>query len=155
MPASGSVPGKGKVVIIKMRPRKIKFLFAMMAIGCIVAILALAWAPVGRSQRIHTVRTLVSWTGTGCIDITSPQIANRYFLTTETICDPNDQAGYIAFQLPGEWIGADPIMGNATTISCEVYIDGVLSYVDLAVRGDGSDVNCLGTLTERGNGFTV
>ncbi|MFC7677001.1 hypothetical protein ACFQWH_28225 [Mycolicibacterium sp. GCM10028919] len=38
------------------------------------------------------------------------------------------------------WVGADPAIGTATTLSCEIQTDVL---VDSGVANDGQDVNCL------------
>jgi hypothetical protein len=40
-------------------------------------------------------------------------------------------------------------MGDATWISCQLYLNGELNYSDRADAGDGTDVNCLRMLNWR------
>ncbi|KUI16933.1 hypothetical protein AU193_22375 [Mycobacterium sp. GA-1285] len=44
---------------------------------------------------------------------------------------------------PGDAFGVDPVMGAANFIECAIFRGGGRVWYDSAVRGDGSDVNCL------------
>lgn len=129
-----------------MRPRRLRLWLILISLGAIAA--AIIFSPKADAQRLHFVRTVIFWTGAPCIDVEGPQIANKYQLTTNTICWPTHEGGYIAYQAEHEYIGANPIMGNATSISCQVYVDDMLVKSSIATKGDGTDVNCLGTLVE-------
>lgn len=80
-------------------------------------------------------RVEVFWTGAPCIDVVQ---ATGY---RQTVC--GGTANFFGMTYAGESIGVDPIMGDATSISCTFYLDGRIEYFDLAVRGDGTDVNCI------------
>ncbi|WP_157108615.1 hypothetical protein [Aldersonia kunmingensis] len=43
----------------------------------------------------------------------------------------------------GGTIGIDPYIGNATWVSCSLYVDGVLWDSDYVTNGDGYDADCL------------
>ncbi|TFV55503.1 excalibur calcium-binding domain-containing protein [Mycobacterium sp. PS03-16] len=85
---------------------------------------------------------VVDWTGTDCIDITVPAadypsrvVVNRCGGHAEFTQDPPAK--------PESLIGADPAMGSAATVSCEIREARLL---DSGVAGDGHDVNCLTTV---------
>ena len=44
---------------------------------------------------------------------------------------------------PETELRGDPVMGDASWISCEIWGEGELAYMDHAFAGDGTDVNCL------------
>lgn len=83
---------------------------------------------------------VVDWTGTDCIDITVPTPDTRAYQVV------NRCGGRATFGQPvidaNSYIGADPAIGDAATLSCEI-LSGRL--VDSGVAGDGHDVTCLTT----------
>ncbi|MFV8050204.1 excalibur calcium-binding domain-containing protein [Mycobacterium sp. 48b] len=81
--------------------------------------------------------TVVTWAGANCIDITAPS-GSAGTLQTGSHC--GGQATLFSSGLGDQMIGADPVIGNAATVSCEI-LDGRL--MDSGVAGDGHDVNCL------------
>ncbi|MGV0745443.1 excalibur calcium-binding domain-containing protein [Mycolicibacterium sp. XJ870] len=81
--------------------------------------------------------TVVNWTGTNCIDITAPAGAAGT-LQTSSYC--GGQAKLTSSGSGDQMVGADPVIGDAGTIACEI-LDGRL--VDSGTVGDGHDVNCL------------
>ncbi|ALR11060.1 hypothetical protein BST43_05660 [Mycobacteroides saopaulense] len=82
--------------------------------------------------------TVVTWTGTDCIDITAPDASPARVLGTTNHCGGRTQftQGATGSQL----VGADPIMGSAESITCEILVGRLR---DSGTRGDGHDVNCL------------
>lgn len=98
--------------------------------------LSLAVPPEANADADYFVRTEVAWTGAPCI-----AIYQAWSGETRTYC-----GGHASFTegnvWPGDQIGVDPIMGAASYIECKLFINGVLSWSDAAVRGDGSDVSC-------------
>lgn len=91
-------------------------------------------APTGTGAAITTV---VQWTGTDCIDITAPA-GSAGTLQTATHC--GGQATLTSSGSGDQMVGADPIIGDAGTLSCEI-LSGRL--VNAGTAGDGHDVNCL------------
>jgi hypothetical protein len=87
-----------------------------------------------------TVMTIVSWSGTDCIPIRTPD-------GQRDLCDiyqqPKSEAVVVHGKGIGDLVGADPVMGRADWVSCDVYLNGNLTFRDSATAGDGSDVNCL------------
>ncbi|MHC9294226.1 excalibur calcium-binding domain-containing protein [Mycobacterium sp. LTG2003] len=81
--------------------------------------------------------TVVNWTGTDCIDITAPA-GDAGTLQTASYC--GGQARLTSSGSGEQMVGADPVMGDAGTLACEI-LDGRL--VDSGTAGDGHDVNCL------------
>jgi hypothetical protein len=113
--------------------------FLNMVFGALLAA-AVLFAPPAHASG-HYVRTLVSWEGAPCIDVTYSDPTSSYTFT-RAVCG----GSYTRTESNvwgGDWIGVDPIMGSASFIACDMWIDGVLSWTDSAYAGDGSDVNCL------------
>ncbi|MGV0772554.1 excalibur calcium-binding domain-containing protein [Mycobacterium syngnathidarum] len=81
--------------------------------------------------------TVVSWTGADCIDITAPS-GSAGTLQTGSHCGGN--ATLFSSGVGDQMIGADPVIGDAASLSCEI-LSGRL--MDSGVAGDGHDVNCL------------
>jgi hypothetical protein len=87
--------------------------------------------------------TYIGWDGTDCIDIRYP---NGNAMPVQTSCNPtHTQTVTHTLATPGRLIGADPIMGNATSIACRVMADAsqVTVSFDSGTAGDGHDVNCI------------
>jgi hypothetical protein len=86
---------------------------------------------------------VVDWTGADCIDITVPTSDGA---STQTVNSCGGHAEFAQRETPEEsFIGADPAIGGAATVSCEILDDRLL---DSGVAGDGHDVNCLTTVRE-------
>lgn len=94
------------------------------------------FAPKANAQD-YFVSTTVRWGGTDCIAMQMGWSGDYRVVCggVYTHTEGNVWAG--------DNMGFDPIMGAASWISCDMYINGVLSWSDYASRGDGSDVNCL------------
>ena len=87
--------------------------------------------------------TIVSWGGTACIEHSGASNGNAYALGYGHTCMPYSHvAAWDETRYSGQWIGVDPIMGNADWIGCTITVNGY-SYTDYASAGDGTDVNCL------------
>ncbi|MUL85001.1 excalibur calcium-binding domain-containing protein [Mycobacterium sp. CBMA247] len=81
--------------------------------------------------------TVVNWTGANCIDITAPS-GPAGTLQTGTHC--GGQATLFSSGVGDQMVGADPIIGDAGSLACEI-LSGRL--MDSGTAGDGHDVNCL------------
>lgn len=81
--------------------------------------------------------TVVNWAGADCIEITAPDGATGT-LQTATHC--GGRATFSASGTGDQMVGADPVIGDATMLACEI-LAGRL--VDSGTAGDGHDVNCL------------
>ncbi|WP_286175111.1 excalibur calcium-binding domain-containing protein [Mycobacterium sp. DL99] len=81
--------------------------------------------------------TVVRWTGANCIDITAPS-GPAGTLLTGTHC--GGQATLFSSGVGDQMVGADPIIGDAGSLACEI-LSGRLT--DSGIAGDGHDVNCL------------
>ncbi|MDV3135334.1 hypothetical protein [Mycobacterium sp. 29Ha] len=104
-----------------------------MALGLALSLAGPAQANVDAD---HFVRTEVAWTGAPCI-----AIYHAWLAETRSAC--GGRYTYTEGNVyPGDQIGLDPIMGAASYIECKMWIDGVLSWSDAALRGDGSDASC-------------
>ena len=93
------------------------------------------------------ITSTVTWTGKNCIDVNYPHLDNRYYLDRGTICGGVTRVTYWA--AVGQYVGADPIMGPASSVSCSLQIDGWQDNADSAVAHDGHDANCLRQLNVR------
>ncbi|CRZ18200.1 excalibur calcium-binding domain-containing protein [Mycolicibacterium neworleansense] len=81
--------------------------------------------------------TVVTWTGANCIDITAPSGAAG---TLQTASHCGGRAQLFSNGVGDQMVGADPVIGEAGSLSCEI-LDGLL--VDSGTAGDGHDVTCL------------
>jgi hypothetical protein len=100
-------------------------------------------APASASYGMHRITSVVEWGGADCIAIEGPYASNPYLTGTASTCNYTGVSS-ASYSVPsGALAGANPIMGHASWISCEVYIDGGLYQTDYASAGDGHDANCL------------
>src|SRR4051812_5436351 len=107
--------------------------FAIAAVAAATVALGLA-AP---AHADHFVRTEVSWTGAPCIEVYVSNVTATTFVP-RVACGGSYvyTEGNVWY---GDQIGVDPVMGSASYIECTMWIDGVMSWSDAAVAGDGSD----------------
>lgn len=94
-------------------------------------------APVAPAVTGQGYTTVVTWTGANCIDITAPSGAAG---TLQTASHCGGRAQLVSSGIGDQMVGADPVIGDAGSISCEI-LDGRL--IDSGIAGDGHDVNCL------------
>lgn len=95
-------------------------------------------APALQSGGSGAYETVVNWTGTDCIDITAPDSSPAGVLATSSHCGGTARFSHEANS--SQLVGADPIMGAAESITCEILVGRLR---DSGTRGDGHDVNCL------------
>lgn len=95
-------------------------------------------APLLPSGGSEAYETVVNWTGTDCIDITAPDSSPAGVLATSNHCGGIARFSHEANS--SQLVGADPIMGAAESITCEILVGRLR---DSGTRGDGHDVNCL------------
>lgn len=95
-------------------------------------------APLLPSGGSEVYETVVNWTGTDCIDITAPDSSPAGVLATSNHCGGIARFSHEANS--SQLVGADPIMGAAESITCEILVGRLR---DSGTRGDGHDVNCL------------
>lgn len=89
------------------------------------------------------ITTTVVWTGKPhCITIFVPVGGDQASPINACSNDRMWTSSYMA-PAPGSWIGADPEMSGAETLSCMVTSQGGKSVSDFGVRGDGHEVSCL------------
>lgn len=118
---------------------------ALLAIGAMLGVVTAAPAQAG-----STATTVVTWSGTPCIQTMGASQGNPYRLSIPTWqCSPRLPNGLYSMiwnetQPSGAWIGVDPIMGDADWVACQIN-DGWDVYTDHARHGDGHDVTCLRT----------
>lgn len=89
------------------------------------------------------ITTTVVWTGDApCITIWLP--VGSEMVDPVNACS-NQQMWTTSYLAPavGEWIGVDPEMSGAETMSCMVSESGGNTISDFGVRGDGDEVSCL------------
>lgn len=99
----------------------------------------------------HPSHALVrmEWVGTPCLTYTTPAVGNPTVVGSPyTYCSPQNNALSYWAEIdqnaaPGQLVGADPEMGDNSSISCELYINGHLDYAASASAGDSQQVNCL------------
>lgn len=105
-------------------------------------------APLARAD-VHSIRSLVVWTGPRlCLAVAAPTEADRYHVAVYTLCSSLGVSDVYYNAIPGQYVGADPIIQGQYSVGCSLYVDGALNYADFAAEGDGTDVNCLRVLTE-------
>lgn len=92
----------------------------------------------GGSGAGGSFETVVTWTGTDCIDITAPDSSPAKTLGTTNHC--GGTARFTQEAVGSQMVGADPVMGSAESITCEILVGRLR---DSSTRGDGHDVNCL------------
>jgi hypothetical protein len=90
-----------------------------------------------------TAFTRIDWAGTRCIEMSSARSNDPNQSGSGTVCSDNGSWEYSEHPVSGNLVGGDPVMGDATWISCKLYLNGKLNYSDRADAGDGTDVNCL------------
>ena len=87
----------------------------------------------------YTAYNVVEWGGAPCITIVQPNIYGT--LSSDVVC--GGSVGWDQATVSGGRLGSDPIIGNASWVSCEVWVDGRLADSDFVTNGDGRDANCL------------
>jgi hypothetical protein len=89
--------------------------------------------------------TIVTWSDTPCVEVVVPNYSE---MLHQNLCYPEQAAQLYHTAAPGQLVGADPIMGSASSIACSVLADysGLVLFRDVAAAGDGSDVNCIITV---------
>lgn len=122
----------------KFSNRKI-YLFGILAI--VGAFLAMASCASARADTVGSARVEVFWTDTNCIRVIDA--------TGKEFYPCGGSATFVSPAISGTKTGVNPIMGSATTISCTFYLNGLIEYTDLAIRGDGTDVNCILQIYDR------
>jgi hypothetical protein len=111
----------------------------MLFIPAVVAVIAAP--PADALMRRAHIITWVVWTGEPlCVMAhAAPQPFEPAALCST---DKYWSADYLA-PAPGEWVGVDPEMSGAETMSCALSVNGVVMVSDFGVRGDGYEVTCL------------
>lgn len=90
-----------------------------------------------------TVMTIVKWSGTDCVVV---RTADGQRNLCDALQQPPSEAVIEHGKTVGDLVGADPVMGGAAWIGCELFLNGGSTLSDVALAGDGSDVSCLTTL---------
>src|SRR4029077_341768 len=91
---------------------------------------AVGMASPAQASGWHYTKTMVQWGGSSCINV---QEANAYGYST--YCGYGNAWELNERPYSGQSLGLDPIMGNASWIACQVYVDGRLDYADYASAG--------------------
>lgn len=94
-------------------------------------------APAVPATGRRSYTTIVRWTGTDCIHITAPT-GTPGALQTSAHC--GGHATLFSSGVGDELVGADPILGDAASVACEI-LGG--RSMDSGTAGDGHDVKCL------------
>jgi Helix-turn-helix domain of resolvase len=88
--------------------------------GSALAAAASVAAPIANAS-MHTIASVVYWSGIDCIPVRSPQYPDGRHLGLNTLCGGYSTKTYSA--IPGEYIGADPMpFDMSRTVGCEVFI---------------------------------
>jgi hypothetical protein len=108
------------------------------AIGA-AALAAVSLAPSASANAYggYYTTTQVQWGGSSCIAV------NEAYGYSDYLCGYGQSWRRDEVVYSGQDFGLDPVMGSASWISCQVYVDTQLVYSDYATVGDGTDVNCL------------
>jgi hypothetical protein len=106
---------------------------------------ALFFSPPARaiSMTPPLITVNVSWTGTpACITIFVP--AGGDYARPINACSLTHTwaTSYMA-PAPGQWVGVDPEMSGADTLSCTLAVNSTVIIAATAGRGDGTEVTCL------------
>jgi hypothetical protein len=113
--------------------------FLNMVFGALLAA-AVLFAPPAQASGSYA-RTLVSWEGSPCIDMRFSDATSSYTYVRSACGGSFTWTESNVWS--GDWVGVDPIMGTASFIACDLWVDGALSWTDYAYAGNGHDVNCL------------
>jgi hypothetical protein len=108
---------------------------------------AVSLAPPAQAEMGAWITSTVTWTGRDCIGVSYPDVENRYFTDYTTICGGVSRVTYWA--TVGQYVGADPAMGPASSVSCSLQINGWIDNADSAIAHDGHDANCMRVLAVR------
>jgi hypothetical protein len=88
--------------------------------------------------------TIITFSDAECVDFTVPDHNGRSQLT---FCrqSPGEAAVLTHTAAPGQLIGADPVMGSASSLGCSVTrdYDKKVLIASTAYAGDGTEVNCI------------
>jgi hypothetical protein len=103
-------------------------------IAALTAATALTLAPTAHATT-STVRTEVYWTGTSCIDV-----RGGYSGVTKDVCGSSYTLNETNVQ-SGDLVGVGPAKGNATSLTCTVYLNGNLDFSD--TTADDGNANCV------------
>lgn len=114
-------------------------------LSAIAAVLVVAVVPeqTAASMPVHHVMTYLNWSNSYCIDIRRANQSDPTQIETIPVCTGTGQWFYPEDRVSGQYYGADPMLGQATEITCNVKVDGNLVASNYAAAGDGHDANCL------------
>ena len=105
-----------------------------------------ASTPEAQAYKAVYAETFLQWGGTRCIVVASASTYNQYTLVISPICSPNGTWRFSETAQSGMFIGDDPDMGDASWLSCQIFVNGVLAESNYARAGDGNEVNCIRTV---------
>lgn len=89
------------------------------------------------------ITTTVVWTGDArCITIWVP-VGGDQAVPVNACSNDRMWTSSVLAPAVGSWVGADPEMSGAETMSCMVSVSGGNAISSFAVRGDGNEVTCL------------
>ena len=103
---------------------------------------ALTTAPTAHAIMFYATTT-VEWGGTPCIAVRSANSYDHGVLTVDTICSGSGTWSWSESSTGGGFVGGDPNIGDASWLSCTVWVDGRVVDHDYVTRNDGRDANCL------------
>jgi hypothetical protein len=128
----------------RTRRRDRRALWVACLLPWILPLAAMCSAPRADAVVLRTlITTTVVWTGDArCITIWLPVGGDQAEPVNACSNQKMWTASYLAPQV-GEWIGVDPDISGAETLSCMVSTSDGGLVTDFAVRGDGHNVTCL------------
>lgn len=123
-----------------------KKLFACAATPLAALGILLPASPPAQAYRAVYAQTNIEWGGTPCIVVASAALRNQFTLVVGPICSASGTWSFTETATSGMFIGADPDMGDADWLSCQIYVNGILADSNFAHAGDGNEVNCIRTV---------
>lgn len=119
-----------------------------------IAALPLALIPVGLAAAPDAaaltmsqhVTVTVTWTGAPlCIYAHHADPDGSGVVEQTSLCSEIQVYRATVLAIPGRWVGVDPEMSGADTMSCTLQTGGETILRSTATRGDGTEVTCLAT----------
>lgn len=126
-----------------MQQHVMRIVSIAVCLGATVALSIVTPTPNAAARYGHEVQTHIEWTGPqNFIEFNWPLLTDHKQVVRGKVSG-NNQVNLVQQAVPGDYFGADPIIGDNSYISCTVTVDGREALRDAAYRGDGHDCNCL------------
>jgi len=150
-PSSGAAPGR-KIAVTSFLGETVKFVklglnMIRASLTAVAIAAAIGVTPAAGAYPTHQVSTTIEWVGPQqWIAFNYAYFTDRRHLVVGKVYG-NGRVDLVDTVQPGDYYGADPIIGDNSYVSCRVVVDGVEVLRDEAYRGDGHDCNCLRTMS--------